>query len=143
MISLIIMASAPQQATSSLERLSAIVAPYTRCEVDGKARLEPLANEWSAAAQASRKMPDDQTLKTRDAELFKRLQSGSQAIREECGYERVHEELRARIAKLHPRMTTSDSYWFARAVFSTLNDLNEHVVKFERGEFPLAPVAPR
>ena len=142
MIALIFMASTLAAGTSSLEQMSAIVAPYTLCEIDGKASLKLKADEWSAAAQASNKNPDDIELKARSTELFKQLQTSSQAVRDGCGYEGVHKTLQARISRLHPKMSDAEAFWFARNVFSSLNNLNEHIIEFERGEFPPAPPPP-
>ena len=84
------------------------------CEKDGKARLKLKADEWSAATQASNKNPDDVELKARSTELFKQLQTSSQAVRDGCGYEGVHKTLQARISRLHPKMSDAEAFWFAR-----------------------------
>lgn len=135
-------ASAAAVSPSNLEQFSAIVAPYTNCELEGEAKLKPDYDEWSEATRASYKNPADVKQKATSEKLFVELRTKSEAVRQNCGYERVHSQLREKILNLHPKMEKSKAFWFARSVFSSLHNLNEHIVRYEQGEFPKAPMPP-
>ena len=142
MIMSALLATTPSAKPPSLVELSSIVEPYARCELARQPKFKALQEEWSIAAKRQVAEPTDKATAARADELMNGLIAARARIRVECGYEQTHQQLRDRLAALHPRMESHRAYWLARSVFNSLNILNAEILKLKAGILPPAPPAP-
>jgi hypothetical protein len=135
-------AAVPAEVRSDLVDYAAIVGPYARCEFTFEPQIRAAQNAWSTEVRQQYADPTNKSAAAKADRLMNDLNALGKKVQAGCGYEATHQQLRARLLTLHPKMDSSRAFWMARSVFHTLNNLNEGIVKLRAGVFPPSPPAP-
>jgi len=136
----------PELTKPNLLEFASIVGPVAECEYLYEERKKSLSARWLKAHQFEAKQSGNNRYVaepgTPSGKLMTELRELRQEIQKECRVEEVRATIRARLKALNPTLPDSNAFWFARQIYSSLNNLNRETINYRTGNLPAPPPPP-